>query len=338
MNMSTDEALKYLAEHQPNVEVEPIDKVEVEPKEEQSSAQPSEETKAIAEPASDTADDTKADKPRDEKEDRQNIDSSAGSDESAEDRDEKAEDNGKEPEKTEKPGKTEQSRKGESLGKKERTHQEERDYAFIREKNKRKAQRERYEAEIKSLKEELEKYKGLKLEDFKGNQQEYIDYRIDQQKQEQKLADQERYLDELNAADMEAENDRRVNLSFADERERQEYVNLLEKNGREFLSALKQFDPENVVMTYLNDLEQYPRVLKVLMTDKEALRSVFAKRDPTFRKLALDHLATKILAPKTEKKKLPVIGRQTSSSPVAENKVHDMAYWNEYLRNHPKGR
>lgn len=337
MNMSTDEALKYLADHQPNVEVKPIDEVEVKPKEEQSSAQPSEETKAIAEPASDTADDTKADKPKDEKEDRQDIDASAGSDESAEDRDEKAEDKGKEPEKTEKPGKTEQS------SKKERTHKEERDYAFIREKNKRKAQRERYEAEIKSLKEELEKYKGLKLEDFKGNQQEYIDYRIDQQKQEQKLADQQSRLDELNAADMEAENDRRVNLSFADERERQEYVNLLEKNGREFLSALKQFDPENVVMTYLNDLEQYPRVLKVLMTDKEALRSVFAKRDPTFRKLALDHLATKILAPKAqvakpEKKKLPVIGRQTSSSPVAENKVHDTAYWNEYLRNHPRGR
>ena len=319
MNMSTDEALKYLAEHQSNVEVEP--------KEEQSSAQPSEETKAIAEPASDTADDTKADKPREEKEDRQNIDASAGSDESAEDKDEKAE---KET--------VQKDRKTEQPSKKERTHQEERDYAFIREKNKRKAQRERYEAEIKSLKEELEKYKGLKLEDFKGDQQKYIDYRFDQQNQEKKIADQQRRLDELEAADMEAENDRRVNLSFADERERQEYVNLLEKNGREFLSALKEFDPENVVMTYLNDLEQYPRVLKVLMTDKEALRSVFAKRDPTFRKLALDHLATKVLAPKTEKKKLPVIGRQTSSSPVAENKVHDMAYWNEYLRNHPKGK
>lgn len=323
MNMSTDEALKYLAEHQSNVEVEP--------KEEQSSAQPSEETKAIAEPASDTADDTKADKPRDEKEDRQDIDASAGSDESAEDRDEKAEDKGKEP------GKTEQS------SKKERTHQEERDYAFIREKNKRKAQRERYEAEIKSLKEELEKYKGLKLEDFKGNQQEYIDYRIDQQKQEQKLADQERYLDELNAAEMEAENDRREKLSFPDEKERQEYEQLTETNGRRFKELLDKYDPEHVVLSYLNDLEQYPRVLKVLMTDRNAWNTVFAKRDPTFRKLALDHLATKILAPKaqvakTEKKKLPVIGRQTSSSPVAENKAHDTAYWNEYLRNHPRGR
>lgn len=324
MNMSTDEALKYLAEHQPNVEVEP--------KEEQSSAQPSEETKAIAEPASDTADDTKADKPKDEKEDRQDIDASAGSDESAEDRDEKAEDKGKEPGKTEKPGKTEQS------SKKERTHQEERDYAFIREKNKRKAQRERYEAEIKSLKEELEKYKGLKLEDFKGNQQEYIDYRIDQQKQEQKLADQQSRLDDLNAAEMEAENDRREKLSFPDEKERQEYEQLKETNGRKFKALLDKYDPEHVVLSYLNDLEQYPRVLKVLMTDRNAWNTVFAKRDPTFRKLALDHLATKILAPKIEKKKLPVIGRQTSSSPVAENKVHDMAYWNEYLRNHPKGR
>lgn len=319
MNMSTDEALKYIADHQSNVEVESEEK--------QSSAQPSEETKAIAEPASDAADDSKADKPKDEKEDRQNLKISAGSDESAEGREEKAE-----------------NQKAREPRKQERTHKEERDYAFIREKNKRKAQRERYEAEIRSLKAEIEKYKGLKLEDFKNDQQQYIDYLHDQDKQERKLADQESRLDELNAADMEAENDRRVKLSFADEKERQEYAQLLERNGHEFLSALKKFDRENVVMTYLNDLEQYPRVLKVLMTDKEALRSVFAKRDPVFRKLALDKLATNLLAPKagqpakTEKKKLPIIGRQTSSASVAENKVHDGSYWNEYLRNHPKGR
>ena len=312
MNMSTDDALKYIAEHQSNTsENEKVNQpVEVKTKEEQSSAQPSDETKTDAVPTSDTADD------KEQKEDRQDIKAPTGSDEPAEVKDEKADEKAK----------------------KDRTHKEERDYAFIREKNKRKAQRERYEAEIKSLKDELEKYKGLKLEDFKGDQQQYIDYRLDQQNQERKLADQQRYLNELDVADMEAENDRRVNLSFADEKERQEYKELLERNGREFLSALQQFDQENVVMTYLNDLEQYPKVLKVLMTDKEALKSVFAKRDPTFRKLALDRLATRVLAPKKEKKPLPIIGRQTSSSPVAESKVHDIAYWNEYLRNHPKGK
>lgn len=315
MNMSTDDALKYIADHQNsntsgNEEVK--QPVEVETKEEKSSAQPSDDTKTNAEPASDTADD------KEKKEDRQDIKTKTGNDEPAEVKDEKA-DKQKE-------------------AKKERTHKEERDYAFIREKNKRKAQREHYEAEIKSLKEELEKYKGLKLEDFKGDQQQYIDYRFEQQNQERKLADKQRYLDELDDADMEAENDRRVNLSFADEKERQEYKNLLERNGREFLSALEQFDKENVVMSYLNDLEQYPKVLKVLMTDKEALKSVFAKRDPMFRKLALDRLATRVLAQKKEKKQLPIIGRQTSSNPVAESKVHDIAYWNEYLRNHPKGK
>ena len=314
MNMSTDDALKYIAEHQSNTSdnEEVKQPVEVKTEEEQSSAQPTDETKTDAVPTSDTADDKK-----ENKEDRPDIKAPTGSDEPAEVKDEKADD---------------------KQAKKDRSHKEERDYAFIREKNKRKAQRERYEAEIKSLKDELEKYKGLKLEDFKGDQQQYIDYRIDQQNQERKLADQQRYLDELDVADMEAENDRRVNLSFADEKERQEYKDLLERNGREFLSALQQFDQENVVMTYLNDLEQYPKVLKVLMTDKEALKSVFAKRDPTFRKLALDRLATRVLAPKKEKKPLPIIGRQTSSSPVAESKVHDAAYWNEYLRNHPRGK
>lgn len=308
--MSTDEALKYIAEHSnesSNDEVKQT--VEVESEESQTSDQPSDETETFPEPTSDTVDD------KDKKEDRQTIETEEGSDEPSEVKDEKAD-----------------------KSKKENKRKDKRDYAFIREKNKRKAQRERYEAEIKSLKDELEKYKGLRLEDFKGDQQQYIDYRIDQQNQERKIADQMRQLDDLNRADMEAENERRVNLSFADEKERQDYVNLLERNGREFLDALQQFDQENVVMSYLNDLEQYPKVLKVLMTDKEALKSVFAKRDPTFRKLALDRLANRILTPKKEKKKLPIIGRQTSSTPVSESKVHDTAYWNEYLRNHPRGK
>ena len=310
MNMSTDEALKYIAEHSnesSNDEVKQT--VEVESKESQTSDQPSDETETFPEPTSDTVDD------KDKKEDRQIIETEEGSDEPSEVKDEKAD-----------------------KSKKENKHKDKRDYAFIREKNKRKAQRERYEAEIKSLKDELEKYKGLRLEDFKGDQQQYIDYRIDQQNQERKIADQMRQLDDLNRADMEAENERRVKLSFADEKERQEYANLLERNGREFLDALQQFDQENVVMSYLNDLEQYPKVLKVLMTDKEALKSVFAKRDPMFRKIALDRLANRILTPKKEKKKLPIIGRQTSSTPVSESKVHDTAYWNEYLRNHPRGK
>lgn len=308
--MSTDEALKYISEHRNESSNDEVKKtVEVESKESQTSDQPSDETETFPEPTSDTVDD------KDKKEDRPTIETEEGSDEPSEVKDEKAD-----------------------KSKKENKRKDKRDYAFIREKNKRKAQRERYEAEIKSLKDELEKYKGLRLEDFKGDQQQYIDYRIDQQNQERKIADQMRQLDDLNRADMEAENERRVKLSFADEKERQEYVNLLERNGREFLDALQQFDQENVVMSYLNDLEQYPKVLKVLMTDKEALKSVFAKRDPTFRKLALDRLANRVLTPKKEKKKLPIIGRQTSSTPVAESKIHDTAYWNEYLRNHPRGK
>ena len=310
MNMSTDEALKYIAEHSNETSNDEVKQtVEVESKESQTSDQPSDETETFTEPTSDTVDD------KDKKEDRQIIETEEGSDEPSEVKDEKAD-----------------------KSKKENKHKDKRDYAFIREKNKRKAQRERYEAEIKSLKDELEKYKGLRLEDFKGDQQQYIDYRIDQQNQERRIADQMRQLDDLNRADMEAENERRVKLSFADEKERQEYVNLLERNGREFLDALQQFDQENVVMSYLNDLEQYPKVLKVLMTDKEALKSVFAKRDPMFRKIALDRLANRILTPKKEKKKLPIIGRQTSSTPVSESKIHDTAYWNEYLRNHPRGK
>ena len=41
-------------------------------------------------------------------------------------------------------------------------------------------QKEYYESQLKELKSELEKYKGLKKDDFKGDEDAYIEYKLDQ--------------------------------------------------------------------------------------------------------------------------------------------------------------
>lgn len=219
--------------------------------------------------------------------------------------------------------------------KKEYTPKEKRDYAFIREKSKRKALREKYEKQIAEMQAELDKYKGLTLKDFKDDTQKYIDYSLDRRDAQRNIADQERELERLSNEEAVAENARRMELSFPNEQEREEFQDLLNRRGQEFMDALEQYDPEHVVLNYLNDMEQYPIVLKRLMTDQDALRSVFSRRDPMFRKIALDRLATRMTQPK--RKALPVIGRQTTSAQSAETSVRDNNYWNDWLMKNRKG-
>lgn len=207
-----------------------------------------------------------------------------------------------------------------------------RDYAFEREKAKRRKQKEQYESRIKELESKLEKFKDLKLSDFKDNQEEYINYQLDQREQKRNIELEKYRLQQIEEEELTAENERRVALCFPDENEKKEYLNLLEDKGQDFLEALQQVDPENVVLTYLNDMEKYPLLLKKLMTDADALRSVFKKKDPMFRKLALERLSNNL-----NRKALPVIGKQISSQPTTSN-VRDINYWNNYLKEHPRGR
>lgn len=207
-----------------------------------------------------------------------------------------------------------------------------RDFAFEREKAKRKKQKEQYESRIKELESELERFKDLKLSDFKDNQEAYINYQLDQREQKRNIDLEKQRLQRIQEEELTAENERRISLCFPDENERKEYADLLETKGQDFLEALERFDPENVVLTYLNDMEKYPVLLRKLMTDGEALKSVFKKRDPMFRKLALEKLSNNL-----NRKALPVIGRQISSQPTSSN-VRDINYWNNYLKEHPRGR
>ena len=232
------------------------------------------------------------------------------------------------------------------------SHEERVAHQFAKEKQKRKEQREKYQARIKELEAELEKYKGLKLEDFGENGTgDYLDYKLKERDMQNEVKTTKERIEREEQEEMQREIDRRVNLSFATAEERDEYNDLINEKGQEFFEALQQADPNGVVLNYLNSVEKYPVVLKKLMTDMDALGYVFRDKDPYELRHNLHQFTKELLEGKAKPKEepvvekqpepakpaIPVIGKQVTAQGSPSEPVHDRAYWNEYLRKHPMG-
>lgn len=232
------------------------------------------------------------------------------------------------------------------------SHEERVAHQFAKEKQKRKEQREKYQARIKELEAELEKYKGLKLEDFGENGTgDYLDYKLKERDMQNEVKNTKERIEREEQEEMQREIDRRVNLSFATAEERDEYNDLINENGQKFFEALQQADPKGVVLDYLNSVEKYPVVLKKLMTDMDALAYVFRDKDPYELRHNLHQFTKELLEGKAKPKEepvvekqpepakpaIPVIGKQVTAQGSPSEPVHDRAYWNEYLRKHPMG-
>lgn len=257
----------------------------------------------------------------------------------------------------------EDAQKGDKSQKKEQRQYTPEQYTIIRERTRRREQKKKYEEEIQKLKTELEKYKGLELQHFKdkdGNPDtgSYLDYKFkerDLKDQVQKLEADERAEE---AAYIDRENDRRINLSFSDPREQEEYRQLLSSRGQSFLEALNERDPDGVVLNYLSSEEKYPIVLKKLMTDMNSLSRVFRAKDSFELRMNIAKFTDEVLNPsiKTpeqtvhteaqEKKpgavlenKMPTLGKQMTANqaPGGPRELKTRADWNEYLRTHPRG-
>lgn len=224
--------------------------------------------------------------------------------------------------------------------------QERMNHAFAKEKEKRRKVQE----ENKMLREQLKKYEGLKLDDFGGNVDDYTNWKLEERDMQNQVKRNEEYLQESENRALAEETQRRIDLSFDTDEEKEEYRELLRKGGKEFYDCLKKYDPENVVLTFLNRKEKYPKVLKELLDlNTGALQFVFQDPDPDEIHDNLKVLYKRIVngepptqtnstpAPKTEAKPLPVIGKQVTAAAKASEPVHDRAYWNAYLKQHPHG-
>lgn len=271
----------------------------------------------------------------------------------------KPDDKGEEPKaevKTEEP-KVEETPKEEP--KKEEKKQTPRDYAFERLKRKSKEEKRQLEARIKELEEELNKGKGLKAEHFvdkegKPDPTSYVDWKLKERDMQDEIRELQRYNEERQIREDIEEDKRRVESCFQDEKEREEYNSLIERNGKAFYDAVSEVDPNGVVFGYLSTMPEYPVVLRELMTDNKLLGYAFRSTDPDALKRNIAVIADQILdkrhnpistpkeEPKVEvkvepKKELPVIGKQINSTPGNVSEVHDRNYWNRYLREHPRG-
>lgn len=238
--------------------------------------------------------------------------------------------------------------------------QSKRDYAFERLKKKSREQKEKYEARIKELEEELDKGKDLKAEHFvkqdgTPDPNSYVDWKFKERNMQDEirqlqLQERERQLQE----DIE-EDKRRVANCFQDEKERNDYNDLITRNGKSFYDAVTEVDPDGVVFGYLSTMPEYPVVLRELMTDSRLLGYTFRSTDPDMLKRNIAKVADDILerrhnstpkvkeepkaeTPKVEtKKELPIVGKQINSTPSAGSTVRDRNYWNKYLKEHPRG-
>ena len=232
-----------------------------------------------------------------------------------------------------------------------------RDYAFIREKQKRKEQKQKYEARIKELEEELERKKGLDYEHFTNQDgtpdpRSYVNWKF----KERDMQDEIRRIREQNDQEQynyELERDKIITeRCFPNQQDLQDYNQMIASKGKAFAEAVREKDPNGVVFKYLESLNDYPIVIKELMDlnkNPRLLARVFRSTDPDSLKRNIATVADEILEshynsqvqPQVQpesKPAIPVIGKQiTNNTTTVEPKVKDRNWWNNYLIDHPRG-
>lgn len=238
------------------------------------------------------------------------------------------------------------SEETETVDKKNISHEDKEKYAFTKLKNKERQKREKlindYESRLKALNDELTKLKGLNKDSFK-NDEEYMNYLVDQ-----KLKERESNELQLAKATAESEafeeiNQQRIMNCFPDEKDREIYNKLVSTSAPQFVELLDKADPDNAILSYLDDSDISPILIRVLMTKPEIRNEILSKRNPYSKVLALDNLAHRITqaknivdkkragSTKTEKT-MPVIGKVTKTESPAALDKNDPSYYNNLLK------
>lgn len=210
----------------------------------------------------------------------------------------------------------------------EHTQQEKINYAF----QKQKAKQKRLEARIRELEAQNQELSKRNPKDITDNS-ELIDYYVNKRMNE---AERKMLREEYqNSHDEEfaAINEERVRNCFPDEMEQKKYDSLIKERGPAFVKELDEEDPEHAVLSYLDDSDIAPLLIRILMTSDKYKNEVLKYSSPYGKYNALDKLAEKVQmareqmakekstptpAPKVEapvekKPSMPVIGSVTKS-------------------------
>ena len=229
--------------------------------------------------------------------------------------------------------------------KKKYTPLEKQQFAFKMQKARRKKAEEALAArnkEIEELKAQLEKYKGLSLEDFGNDQEKYMDYRLDQRLGNEKVKsmtdqyDRERMELEMQEA-AEIANTRLENC-YPDEEERNKYQALIQNAETNFASMHPEIgfnkfsdfllsETDRSVLQYLQDSDNAPKLINHFIHKPEAALRIMTMRNPNMKFLELKQLENRMIqhermvksrtatkAP--EVKKLPDTGKTLTNSTI----------------------
>lgn len=235
------------------------------------------------------------------------------------------------------------------------THKDKRDYAFIRTSQ----QLKEYKKQVKELTEALEKYKGLESKDFKDkdgntNYDAYTNWKLQERDMQNEV--QRLQQEQLN---VELEQDRIATERCFQGQELEDYNRLIQNNGKVFADVIHSYDKNNAIFKYLDTVDDYPIVMRELMTNHNKwLPQIFRPNkyshavitNPNILERNTAKVVEQILdeyyASKNNQSKsvepksktaIPVIGKQITNNNVSESSVHDSNYWNNHLREHPKG-
>lgn len=231
------------------------------------------------------------------------------------------------------------------------SHEEQEKYAFTKLKNKEKQKREKliadYESRIKNLNEELSKFKGLQKDNF-NNDDDYMNYLVDQKMKEKESSRLQIEKANIEAEQFEEINQQRIAACFPDEKDRESYNKLIATSAPQFVELLEKTDPDNAILSYLDDSDIAPLLIRVMMTKPEYRNEILSKKNPYSKVLALDNLAKQLSYAKsiidkkrnssnsnkieTTKKPLPVVGKVAKSESSNQIDKNDPNYWNNMLR------
>ena len=212
--------------------------------------------------------------------------------------------------------------------------QEQIDFAFKKEKAKRKA----LEAKYEQLQKKYEALQAKKPEDPK-DQDAVIDYKVDLKDMQHEMERTQEAIQESQIREYDELNNARINACYPDPEEQRKFREVISVEGPKLLQRLEANDPENAVLGYLDDSELAPILTRLMIADPKYLDEVLSKRSPYGKYMAMQALEQKVEfarnelakkgkqdnppAPKETKAKpaMPVVGSVTKSDSTKETKT-----------------
>lgn len=238
-----------------------------------------------------------------------------------------------EPAKEDEPPAREEESKTEDKPVQQHTRQEQIDYAFKKEKAKRKA----LEAKYAQLQKKFEALQAKKPEDPK-DQDAVIDYKVNLKDMQHEMERTQEAIQESEYQEYNELNNARINACFPDPEEQRKFREVISAEGPKLLQKLEANDPENAVLGYLDDSDLAPILTRLMIAEPKYLEDVLSKRSPYGKYEAMRELEKKVEYARNElakgakggkaepapqpkpKPAIPVVGSVTKSESTKETK------------------